>query len=115
MMNWLPWLTLTALVVAELPLAAAFTPTERFMRVTTSMSSIVFEPQEDNYECEESVFAVKKREREQHDDAVKARYLSEYGIELAEADLNDSVDQYQNAAGGGIIAGIGLTSLCCDD
>ena len=94
MMKWLLQLTPIALVIAKLPLAAAFAPTARSTRVT-SMYSIVFEPPIDNFECEESVFAIKKREREQHDDAVKARYLSEYGIELTEADLMDSVDQYQ--------------------
>ena len=93
MMNWLQ-LTLTVLVLAELPLAAAFAPTARNTRETTSVYSIVFEPPADDLDCEESVFATKKREQREHDEAVKARYRTEYGIELTEADLNDSIDQY---------------------
>ena len=38
------------------------------------------------------------------------------GLALSDADFVDSVDQYQNnPTGGGLIAGIQLTSLCEDD
>ena len=39
-----------------------------------------------------------------------------HGITLSDVDLQDSVDQYQNApTGGGLIPGLSLSALCEDD
>ena len=88
---------------------------------STSLRSIIFEPPpEDNCEldgteCEDSVFAQKRQERQDQMQATKDRYRLQ-GVALSDADFVDSVDQYQNnPTGGGLIAGIQLTSLCEDD
>ena len=86
---------------------------------TTSLKALTFEPPpEDNCEldgsdCEESVFAQKRREKMEARDATKDRYM---GVELSDADFATSVDQYQNnPTGGGLIPGISLSALCEDD
>lgn len=112
--------------------ASAFSPSSahrnhchlisRTTKTTGPLYSITFEPpEEDNCEvdgsnCEESVFAQKRRERMEHDQAIKDRYQRERGITLTDVDLYNSVDQYQNApTGGDLIPGVHLTALCEDD
>ena len=101
----------------------AFVPTSPVISTisSTSLRSIIFEPPpEDNCEldgtdCEDSVFAQKRQERQDQMQATKDRYRLQ-GVALSDADFVDSVDQYQNnPTGGGLIAGIQLTSLCEDD
>ena len=88
---------------------------------STSRKALTFEPPpEDNCEldgsdCEESVFAQKRREKMEARDATKDRYRA-MGVELSDADFGTSVDQYQNSpTGGGLIPGISLSALCEDD
>eukprot|EP00571_Detonula_confervacea_P015176 CAMPEP_0172297248 /NCGR_PEP_ID=MMETSP1058-20130122/344_1 /TAXON_ID=83371 /ORGANISM="Detonula confervacea, Strain CCMP 353" /LENGTH=132 /DNA_ID=CAMNT_0013006377 /DNA_START=69 /DNA_END=467 /DNA_ORIENTATION=+ len=88
----------------------------------TALSSITFEPppeencELDSSDCEESIFDRKKRERGEADQSIKDRYRTEHGIELNDADLVETVDQYQNVQlGGGLIPGMTLTSMCGDD
>ena len=88
---------------------------------TTSLRSIMYEPpaeencELDSSDCEESIFDRKKREKAEANDAIKERYHAR-GIELNDVDLQESVDQYQNAeTGGNLIPGVFLTSMCEDD
>lgn len=83
--------------------------------------AITFEPPtDDNCEidgsdCEESVFARKRREKADARAATVERYQSQ-GMNLREIDLMESVDQYQNAmVGGSLIPGVHLTALMEDD
>eukprot|EP00568_Trieres_chinensis_P003136 CAMPEP_0183295214 /NCGR_PEP_ID=MMETSP0160_2-20130417/3253_1 /TAXON_ID=2839 ORGANISM="Odontella Sinensis, Strain Grunow 1884" /NCGR_SAMPLE_ID=MMETSP0160_2 /ASSEMBLY_ACC=CAM_ASM_000250 /LENGTH=107 /DNA_ID=CAMNT_0025456657 /DNA_START=123 /DNA_END=446 /DNA_ORIENTATION=- len=103
-----------AALFAVLASSSAFVPAPRPTPVTF-LRSITYEPPADEYESEESIFDRKRKERQEHDDEMRARYRAQ-GIELTEADLTESVDQYQNAAtGGNLIAGISLSALCEDD
>ena len=89
---------------------------------STSLRSIIFEPpveencEVDGSDCEESIFAIKRRERAAADDAIRERYRVERGIELTKVDLMESIDQYQNAPlGANLIPGLSLSALCEDD
>ncbi|KAL7523643.1 hypothetical protein ACHAXR_000264 [Thalassiosira sp. AJA248-18] len=100
-------------------------PTTHSLTTTTTpttLFSIVFEPppddncEVDGSDCEESIFDRKRREKGEADDAIKARYRNEYGVELSDVDMQESIDQYQNAeVGGNLIAGMSLSALCEDD
>ena len=119
---------LSSIIAALVASTAAFSPISSHRNhISTSNSnsptaaySIVFEPPpEDNCEvdgdCEESVFERKRRERNEADNSIKDRYAQQ-GIKLSDADLHESIDQYANAqTGGGLIPGVMLSSLCCDD
>lgn len=118
-------LFLVASIAALFAATTAFAPTApttiSSISTTTSLRSIIFEPPpEDNCEldgsdCEDSVFARKRQERNENQQATKDRYRA-MGVALSEADFVQSVDQYQNnPTGGGLIAGIQLTALCEDD
>mmetsp|Transcript_5431 Transcript_5431/g.9886 ORF Transcript_5431/g.9886 Transcript_5431/m.9886 type:complete len:127 (+) Transcript_5431:121-501(+) len=126
MMNHSALLLYSAIVGLLSTMSSAFAPTQTSHRssiaITGPLHSITFEPPpEDNCEldgtnCEESIFDRKKRERTEADNAIVDRYRMERGIEISEADLYESVDQYSNApTGGNLIPGISLTALCEDD
>mmetsp|Transcript_27791 Transcript_27791/g.39772 ORF Transcript_27791/g.39772 Transcript_27791/m.39772 type:complete len:120 (+) Transcript_27791:200-559(+) len=116
-------LTLIIASLAVLSSSTAFvttTPTISSIS-TTSLHALTFEPPpEDNCEidgsdCEESIFAQKRREKMEATQATKNRYRA-MGVELSDADFATSVDQYQNnPTGGGLIPGMSLSALCEDD
>jgi hypothetical protein len=90
-------------------------------RSPTSHNAIMFEPpaeencELDGSDCEESVFARKRREKSEANAATVERYQRQ-GIALTEVDLMETVDQYQNApTGGNLIPGVSLSALCEDD
>lgn len=103
-------LFLVASIAALFAATTAFAPTApttiSSISTTTSLRSIIFEPPpEDNCEldgsdCEDSVFARKRQERNENQQATKDRYRA-MGVALSEADFVQSVDQYQNNPTGG--------------
>ncbi|KAL7441004.1 hypothetical protein ACHAXM_007701 [Skeletonema potamos] len=114
-------LTLLIASIVALSSTTAFVTTTAPSISTTSLHAIMFEPpQEDNCEvdgsdCEDSIFARKRREKMEAHQATKDRYRA-MGVTLSDVDFVDSVDQYQNnPTGGGLIAGISLSALCEDD
>lgn len=98
--------------------------------VTQLYYNIITPPDDDNCEvdnsnCEESVFDRKKREKLEKDQARRALYAKE-GLnldeiekkktsQLSEIDQMATPDQFDNAAGGGIIPGMNLSALMEDD
>ena len=92
--------------------------------------NIITPPDDDNCEvdnsnCEESVFDRKKREKLEKDQERRALYAKE-GLDLdeiekkktsqlSEIDQMATHDQFDNAAGGGIIPGMNLSALMEDD
>ena len=92
--------------------------------------NIITPPDDDNCEvdnsnCEESVFDRKKREKLEKDQERRALYAKE-GLDLdeiekkktsqlSEIDQMATPDQFDNAAGGGIIPGMNLSALMEDD
>ena len=65
-------------------------------------------------DCEESIFDRKKREKKEEQDSLREKF-AENGLDLSEIDRAETVDQYQNMAGGGIIPGVQLSALMEDD
>jgi hypothetical protein len=100
------------------------TTTKTMTTKTTTMLhyTIVSPPDNDNCElgddndsnCEESYFARKRQEKKDKDLELRNTYIAN-GLDVDSIDLAESVDQYRNAAGGGIIPGIQLSSLMLDD
>ena len=98
--------------------------------VTQLYYNIITPPDDDNCEvdnsnCEESVFDRKKREKLEKDQERRALYAKE-GLDLdeiekkktsqlSEIDQMATPDQFDNAAGGGIIPGMNLSALMEDD
>ena len=98
--------------------------------VTQLHYNIITPPDDDNCEvdnsnCEESVFDRKKREKLEKDQERRALYAKE-GLDLdeiekgntsqlSEIDQMATPDQFDNAAGGGIIPGMNLSALMEDD
>jgi hypothetical protein len=126
-MNLLAFLSISIVTTS----VACFSPTssnpsvvfqQRIHNVKTSTSryAITFEPPaDDNCEidgdCEESIWARKKKEKAEANAATMEKY-QQRGIQLTEVDLMESVDQYQNSpVGGNLIAGVSLSALCEDD
>jgi hypothetical protein len=108
-------------IVAVSSTTAFVTTTAPTTISTTSLHAIIFgPPSEENCEvdgsdCEESIFARKRREKVEAHQATKDRYRA-MGVTLSDVDFAESVDQYQNnPTGGGLISGISLTALCEDD
>lgn len=81
--------------------------------------NIISPPDDDNCEldnsnCEESYFARKRQERNEKEAQLREAYVAN-GLDLSVIDMAESVDQYRNAAGGGIIPGLQLLALMLDD
>uniref|UniRef100_A0A7S0G866 Uncharacterized protein n=1 Tax=Proboscia inermis TaxID=420281 RepID=A0A7S0G866_9STRA len=84
--------------------------------------NIIAPPDDENCElessnCEESVFDRKKREKKEKDAGRQELYAEDVkaGLDLSSIDQIGSADQFDNAAGGGIIPGMQLTALMEDD
>jgi len=116
-------LTLLIASIAALSSTTAFVTTAPTISSisTTTLHALTFEPPEeencelDGSDCEESIFAQKRRERMEAAQATKDRYRA-MGVTLSDADFATSIDQYQNnPTGGGLISGISLTALMEDD
>mmetsp|Transcript_11867 Transcript_11867/g.13195 ORF Transcript_11867/g.13195 Transcript_11867/m.13195 type:complete len:127 (+) Transcript_11867:195-575(+) len=88
-------------------------------RTTQLFYNIIAPPDDENCEidssnCEESVFDIKRRERKQ-EDAERRELYAKAGIDLTSIDRMTSHDQFDNAAGGGIIPGMQMSALMEDD
>lgn len=89
-------------------------------RVATALHfNVIMPPDDDNCEidnsnCEESVFARKRAEKKEENEKLRESYIRG-GMTVRDIDLVETVDQFSNAAGGGIIPGMQLTALCEDD
>ena len=99
------------------------TPTQLYYNIITPPDDDNCEV--DNSNCEESVFDRKKREKLEKDQERRALYAKE-GLDLdeiekkktsqlSEIDQMATPDQFDNAAGGGIIPGMNLSALMEDD
>jgi hypothetical protein len=79
--------------------------------------NIITPPDDENCElvgdCEESVFARKKRERQDADSNLRAKYV-ESGLNLSDIDRMETAEMY-NPTGMGIIPGVQLSALMEDD
>lgn len=116
--------SVTILICLSTTLVAGFSPSilpnHNAIAQRVVLNAIMFEPPvDDNCEidgdCEESVFARKRREKAEARSATMEKYQQQ-GISLSEIDLMETVDQYQNAmVGGNLIPGVSLTALCEDD
>ena len=113
----LTYITLLAFTIAT---ALAFAPQPSIPTTSTVLNfNIVMPPDEDNCEldnsnCEESVFARKRREKQEENEKLHESY-KRGGMTLRDIDVAETVDQYDNAAGGNLIPGINLSALCEDD
>jgi hypothetical protein len=111
------------------PMTPITATTKTMTTITTTMLhyTIVSPPDNDNCElgdnndsnCEESFFARKRQEKKDKDLELRNTYnIAKNGLDVVDSmmiDLAESVDQYRNAAGSGIIPGIQLSSLMLDD
>ena len=68
----------------------------------------------DSSNCEESVFESKRREKKESDVELRELYAKE-GLSLSAIDQATSHDQFDNAAGRGIIPGMQMSALMEDD
>mmetsp|Transcript_15896 Transcript_15896/g.23247 ORF Transcript_15896/g.23247 Transcript_15896/m.23247 type:complete len:120 (-) Transcript_15896:155-514(-) len=101
---------------------AAFSPAihQKTFVSTTNLGAVIFAPPDDDNcelegsDCEESVFARKKREKGESETKLREAYVAN-GLKLSDIDRVETVDQYQNAVSGGIIPGVQLTALMEDD
>ena len=80
---------------------------------------IIAPPDEDNCEldgsdCEESVFARKKRERQEGETKLREKY-TEAGLKLSDIDRMETPDMYNAGGMNGIIPGVQLSTLREDD
>ena len=80
---------------------------------------IIAPPDEDNCEldgsdCEESVFARKKRERQAGETKLREKY-TEAGLKLSDIDRMETPDMYNAGGMNGIIPGVQLSTLMEDD
>ena len=113
----LTYITLLAFTIAT---TLAFAPQPSIPTTSTVLNfNIVMPPDEDNWEldnsnCEESVFARKRREKQEENEKLHESY-KRGGMTLRDIDVVETVDQYDNAAGGNLIPGINLSALCEDD
>jgi len=89
-------------------------------RTTTFLRAMTFEPPADDdctldgSDCEESIFDRKRREKKESDVELRELYAKE-GLDLTAIDRMASPDQFDNAAGGGIIPGMQMSALMEDD
>eukprot|EP00555_Chaetoceros_dichaeta_P005816 CAMPEP_0198263988 /NCGR_PEP_ID=MMETSP1447-20131203/14294_1 /TAXON_ID=420782 /ORGANISM="Chaetoceros dichaeta, Strain CCMP1751" /LENGTH=99 /DNA_ID=CAMNT_0043952779 /DNA_START=287 /DNA_END=586 /DNA_ORIENTATION=+ len=88
-------------------------------RTTQLFYNIITPPDDENCEvdssnCEESVFDRKRREKKEEDVGRRELYAKE-GLDLTAIDQMASPDQFDNAAGGGIIPGMQMSALMEDD
>jgi hypothetical protein len=103
---------------------AAFTPNPigappigRTIISTQIRYNIITPPDDENCEvdgdCEESVFARKKRERQDAESNLREKYV-ESGLNLSDIDRMETAEAF-NPTGGGIIPGVSLSALMEDD